>query len=68
MFSSFKNKPDAQEIIRDDPAAGGKNITQRIMDSVEIKLAREKPGNSGTEQFKAPDFNDSTKPPCYDKE
>lgn len=64
MFSSFKNKPYAQEIIGNDPAACGKNITQRIMYSVKISFTGKEMGDCRTEKFKTPDFNNGAKPSC----
>ncbi|GAA4158322.1 hypothetical protein GCM10022217_19460 [Chryseobacterium ginsenosidimutans] len=68
MFSSFENKPDAQKVIADDSAACRENITQRIMDSVEIGFAREKVGKGSTEELKAPDFHNSTQSTCNNEE
>lgn len=68
MLSSFKNKPDAQEIIADDSTACRKNIAQRIMDSVEIGFARKKLRKESAEEFKTPDFHNRTESSCNDEE
>ncbi len=57
MFSSFKNKPDAQKIIGNDPAARRENITQRIMYAVKICLTRKEMRKVGAENLKAPQWH-----------
>ena len=68
MLSPLKYKPDAQEIIADDPAAGWENIAQRIMDPVKIGFPRKKLGQRGTEEFEAPDFYNGAQPSGNDEE
>ena len=68
MFSSLKNKPDAQEIIADDSAACGENITQRVMDSVEIGLARKEVRQGSAEELEASDFYNGTQSSRNDEE
>ncbi len=62
MLAPLEDKPDAQEIITDDAAAGGEYIAQGIMDAVKICLARKKMGDGSTEKLKTPDFHDGAQP------
>ncbi len=68
MFSSFKYKPDAQKIIADDSAACRENITQRIVDPVEVGFPRKKVGQRSTEKLEAPDFHNGAEPSRNDEE
>lgn len=68
MLSSFKYKPDAQEIIADDAAACWENVAQRIMDPVKIGFPREKVRQRGAEELETSDFHNGTQPSCNDEE
>lgn len=67
MFSSLKNKPNAQEIISNNPAARRENITQRVMYSVKICLTGKEVRKVGAENLKAPDFHNGTQSACDDE-
>jgi len=68
MFSSFKDKPDAQKIIGDDSAAGRENVTQRIVDAVKIGFSSEKMRQVGTESLEASNFYNGAEPSGYNEE
>ena len=60
MLSAFKDKPDAQEIIRQNSAACRKNVTHRIMNAMKILFRGKYLWKEGAEEFKTPDFHNST--------
>lgn len=68
MFSPFEYKPDAQEVITDDPAAGGENIAQRIMDPMKIGFPGKQVRQWRAEELEAADFHNCTQPPRNDEE
>ena len=67
MFSTLENEPYAQEIVRQDTTACGKNITQREMYSVEIILLRENLRQVHAEYFKGTNLNGRAKRTSHDK-
>ena len=68
MLSSFKDKPDAQEIICNNPTAGRENITQRVVYPVEVHLSGKELGKISAENLKASYFYNSAEPSRNDEE
>lgn len=68
VLPAFENKPDAQKIVGDNSAGGGKNITQRKVDPVKIGLLRKQLRKINTKYLERPDLDNSTQCTCNDEE
>ena len=60
MFTSFKNKPDAQKIISDDSATCGKDVAERILNSIQIVFPMQQFWKINAQQLEAADFYNCT--------
>lgn len=67
MFSAFKNKPDAKEIVKDDSTGGGKDVTQGVVDTEKILLPWKNRWKVNTEKFKTANLHNCAHSTCKNK-
>ena len=56
MFPALEDKPDAQKIIGDNPAAGRKDVAQRKMHAIKVVFPTEHIWKHDAENFEEPYF------------
>lgn len=68
MLSSFKDKPDAQKVIGNNPARRRKNITQRIVYPMKVGFSCKKLWKISAEYFEAANLYNGAQSSCNDEE